>query len=137
MKNKTQIRNFSFALIGIVVMFAVSCKKDADQATPAPPDYPSLASGLYTGNYMYSGVQIPGTAKLTKANDTAVIFDMVISGQVIPPSPPVKASAGSGGSILLHSADAGGIIDGNVFNKTIYFSLTSGTGVVTFTGTKP
>jgi hypothetical protein len=131
MKRRTAAFCLVAFIVGITLFSIAGCKKDNSS-----PDFATSISGTYNGNFSISGVgSVTGSSKLTKADDNLVNLTMTISSQEISldgiiVTSPVK------NSYSLTYTDLSGSFTGTVQGNNFSFSMSAGTDVVTFTGTR-
>ncbi len=123
-------------IIPIVVLFLLTCfgcKKNNDPSG----DLGTTAAGLYSGTWTVVGMgQIPGTCQVTRNSSTIVTLNITANGSAAPSIPGIQLSNGGSGKINLSYTDISGSLTGMIINNTLTLTLTDGTIVETFAGTK-
>ena len=130
MKQKNRIRIFPIALLGFLIMVASSCKKETNLI-----DYASIIEGTYSGT-----LTIPGTGtvscstKINKSSEKVVNLEITI-GVTNVPFNGVDVSFGNNAYNLTY-VDSSGSFVGKVNGNTLTWTLTAGSVIETFSGTK-
>jgi hypothetical protein len=130
---RPQIRTWLnlLVIIGLLSAELTGCKKDNTN-----PDFAGAIAGTYTGTITASGIgSVSASTTITKVNETTVNFVITIGGTPIPLDG-ITVSNPSGNTYALSLSDSSGNLTGTVIVKTLNFTLTSGTDVDVFTGTR-
>ena len=131
MKNRFKVLVIPFSLLVIIIVIATGCKKDETN-----PDFASSIASTYNGTFTASGIgSLTGASTLAKVSDTMVNLTLTISGQNISLNG-IIVSSPSKDAYSLTLSDSSGSFTGTVQGKTLNYTMTSGTDIITFTGTR-
>jgi hypothetical protein len=130
MKKEKRICIYPLIIMGILLMLAISCKKDENNT-----DYASKIIGTYNGTITLVGTgSVSGSSTLTRSSDKVVDLEIIISSTSIP-LPGITVSS-SGSIYNLNYGVSGSSFTGKVDGNTLTWTLTAGSITETFTGTK-
>jgi hypothetical protein len=130
---KPQIRNFLnlLVILGLLSTVITSCTKKDDN-----PDLASIIAGSYNGTVTASGIgSAAGTTTIVRVNETRVNLVIVIGASSIPVTG-VDVSNPSTNTYNLSYSQSGETLSGTVTGNTFIWTLTSGTDVIVFSGTR-
>jgi hypothetical protein len=120
------------AIALFILVCCFGCKKDDTSA-----DLATGTAGYYTGTWTLVGTgTIPGTCQVVKVSNSSVNLIMTANGGTVPPLPGVKLSNGGNGKVNLSYSDNSGTLNGSMQNNTLTFTITDGTVVEIFAGTR-
>jgi hypothetical protein len=129
MKQKNRI--CIYLLIGFLLVLATNCKKDKTL-----PDYASKIAGTYNGTVTVIGTgTAAGSSTLTKSSEQVVDLEIIIGSSNIPLDG-IDISSDGDDIYNLKYTDSSGSFIGKVEGNKLTWTLTAGSVVDTFTGSK-
>jgi hypothetical protein len=130
---KTKIKTWIslLLLLGFLTTVLISCTKKEDT-----PDYATAIAGTYTGTLTVVGTG-SATASSTLSKSTETLVDLLVSiGARYTTLSGINVSNPSSNNYTLSYTDASGSFTGKVQGNILTWTITDGTSVDTFTGTK-
>lgn len=116
-------------VIGFLLLLATGCKKDQ-------VDYASQITGTYNGTVTIVGTgTVSGSSTLNKSSEEVVNLIITINSKDTPLNGISVSSAGNNVYNLSYT-DASGTFSGQVNGNSLTWTLSAGSAIDTFTGTK-
>jgi hypothetical protein len=131
MKTKIKTWFYSLLVLGLLTTIAAGCTKKDDVV-----DLASAIAGTYTGTINVGGsLSASASSNLSRSTNTIVNLIITIGTTTIPLNG-INVSNPSSNNYNLSLTDAGGSFIGTVQGNRLSWTLTAGSDVDVFTGTK-
>jgi hypothetical protein len=122
---------YSLIVIGFVLILTTSCKKDEND-----PDYASKIAGTYNGTVTLVGTgTVPCSTTINKNSATKVNL-IILIGTITIPFNGISVSSGGNNIYNLSYSDLSGTFEGQIDGDTLTWTLTAGSTIEIFSGTK-